>query len=237
MRIRTALVATLMLSTLAACGSENPPAAPIAADAKPRFDGVVVAGTPADARAAGFTECTQEGNGYYGFSCIKPNGTILGIRPLRAVLRLEYPSDLAYDAVRDPVATAYSSVQYQFAVPDYDYEKCEYGSPNPFACVADQTQPLPRLVQALEAGGWIGKARRRDGSDYYKPGQTVVVSFNTRQVYQDIDGQRRLVVEAEVRPETPEIVAEAIDLIHKEQQDEADHTRSGQSFIDGMKAD
>ena len=235
--MRSSVVTVIAAVVLTSCGASPPPVEEEkeVAVGPPRFEGLIVAGSPADARASGFTECVTEGNGYYGFTCAKPDAVILGVKPARAVVRLTYPSDLAYDAPRLPEQTTYSSITYQFPeATGSDYQGCAYDSANPYRCITDQSQPLPALIQALGAHDWIGRGTRW-GADYVKPHEPFKVSISTRAVHTGSDSRSPLVVEVNVYPASSEEVAELVEINAADQRNPASRVAGNESFVEGMK--
>ena len=219
------------------CGpvSEEPGATETAAQSVPRFDGMLAAGTPEDAKASGFTECVAEGNGHYGFSCVRPGATLFGAQPLQAVVRLDYPYDYPHDAPRTPDKTVYSSITYEFAPSEgYETEGCEYERANPYACTADQSEPLPTLTRVLKAQGWLGRSARW-GAEYVKPGGRFKININTRSVYSEIGGQRRLVEQVDVYPSSEAESAELVAMIRAEQQQRTSTEDANTSFVESME--
>lgn len=231
--MRRVIVVGLSALLLTSCDAEPQEAAQ---PAQPRFEGLIVVGSPADAKASGFTDCVPEGNGYYGFTCVKPEATILGVKPLRAVVRLQYPSDLPHDAERLPERTVYSSIEYQFPEAEgYDSEGCDYVPANPYACITDQTQPLPSLTRVLREQGWLGRSTRW-GAEYVKPDTQFKVSITTRKVHADIDGQRRLVVEVDVGQISDQEVIELVEMIQSDQRERTGRADANAAFAETMKA-
>lgn len=237
--MRTIMLFGLTALAVSACGVEMSPSdgEKVAGPPAPaRFEGLLVSGSPADARASGFTDCVSEGNGYYGFTCTKPDATLLGVKPMRAIVRLNYPSDLPYDAPRLPEQTTYSSITYQFPeATGSDYNDCAYDSANPYRCISDQSQPLPALIQALRSQGWLGRGARW-GADYVKPGLPFKVSISTRAVHSGSDGRSPLVVEVNVYPTPRDEVAAIVETIETDQRNRASRADANASFVESMKA-
>lgn len=234
MRPAFALSALLMIS---ACGPTAEPEAEKTATVEvARFEDLIVEGTAVEARSSGFTDCVAERNGYYGFTCASPDATILDVKPLRTIIRLEYPSDLPYDAERKPEATAYRGVEFQFLKPPSgSVEDCEYDLTNPYKCYADQSGGLPRLMAALKANGWLGGSHR-SGTSFVKPGVPFTVSINTREVYQEIAGQRRLIIQVSVYPTGLEEVAAAVERLRAEERASQLSANANTDFVESMKA-
>ncbi|MGK2255247.1 MAG: hypothetical protein ACI8Y6_000538 [Brevundimonas sp.] len=232
---RLKFIASLGWLAVAACGPmpEGTDEAAKAAPPTPRFEGRLASGTPADARASGFTDCTADGAGYYGFACAAPEATLLGVKPLRAVVRLTYPSDLAYDAPRRPEDTRYDSIEYQFLQEPSDWrEDCAYQPSNPYACHEDQTKPLPSLTRALAEQGWLGRSNRA-GVQYVKPGEPFMISLGTRAFRID-DDTRRLAISVAVAPVSDEERDGVIKAVREAAASRASRARDADAFIAEM---
>ena len=234
MRIAVLLYGVL---AVASCGpaDNQTPTHDAKAPAAQTFDGMLAAGSPEDAKKSGFTECIAEGNGHYGFTCVRPGTTLFGARPLRAFARLNYPPDYPYDAPRTPDKTAYSSITYEFAPSDgFQTEGCEYDGANPYACTADQSESLPTLTRALKEQGWLGRSMRW-GAEYVKPGSRFKININTREVYSEVGGQRRLVEQVDVYPVSETEAAELVAMISADQQQRTSTHDANASFVESMK--
>lgn len=239
--MRSAIAVGISALLLSACGIEpqSQAEAGTRTDAlvRPRFEGLIVAGSPADARASGFTDCVTKSNGYYGFTCTRPDAALLGVMPTRTIVNLNYPSDLAYDAPRLPEQTTYTSIIYQFPeATGVDYKDCAYDSANPYRCITDQSLPLPSLIQAMREQGWLGRGTRW-GADYVKHSEPFKVSISKRAVHTDGDGKGPLVVEVNVYPVSVEEVAELVEMIRTDQRNTASKADANASFVENMKAE
>ncbi|WP_420469959.1 hypothetical protein [Brevundimonas sp. FT23042] len=231
-------LAGVALIALTGCGplpeerTETPPPPP----AEPRFEGRLASGSPADARASGFTVCAEQGAGYYGFVCENPEATLLGVKPFRALVRLSYPSDLAYDAPRRPEETRYQSLEFQFLQQHNDWkDDCDYQPANPYACYEDQTGPLPSVTRALEAQGWLGRSNRA-GVQFVKPGVPFMISIGSRAFRIEGDPERRLAISIDVSPVEDEERDAVIAAIREAASARSARAEQNEAFIAAMGA-
>ena len=155
--------------------------AAVAAAVKPMFDGLALAGGPAEAKASGFTDCNApDGATYYGFLCAKPDAALYGVKAMRAQVRLSYPDELKPDE-RRPERTRYTEVEYLYPDAMIDYSDCPTTSDDLYACATNPDAPLARLAGALKHDGWLSRSRRW-GLVYVKDGQPfeIVIPHDSR---------------------------------------------------------
>lgn len=178
---------------LGGCGGEPPPAPP----PTPTFEGVRLPGRIADAKAAGFTNCSED------YTCSNARKvTILGVEAQSATIHLEH-RDFKTETLFDPEippekrsleTLGYDHVTYSFAPETHD-ESCvqaqrRKGSYDDRPCLLT-AHGAGALIAALEATGWVQRDSRY-GDRYFKDGQLLELTLSWPK-----DGAQELGVRAE----------------------------------------
>ncbi|WP_156416654.1 MULTISPECIES: hypothetical protein [unclassified Sphingopyxis] len=165
-------LAALAILTLAGCGEATPPPEP---PAPFKLDGMILAGSPADAKQSGFTECDEPND--MGVTCSTKGGvTIMGAQARSANVWLKWEIGDEKRAISD---LKYDNVAAQFWPVDFDYDCGKEG--DKYACAKDQSHPLVVLERKLVKDGWLATDRRW-GTEYYHPNQPYIISVNDGRV-------------------------------------------------------
>lgn len=173
-RIMKTILVLLLVVVLSGC--KDTPAPPTEIQSV-TFSGVKLPGRAADAKAAGFTTCTED---YYNFTCQAKGFSVLGITPAKASLSLTGRAVFATDRTKVADASgdvrllpvqslAYDEIRLDFVFSAYD-EKCVARTargPNdsyrgPLACLKAGNS-IENFREKLQKASWVKvNDRRRD---------------------------------------------------------------------------
>lgn len=178
----------LLAAALAGCGDS--PAPPPKEIQSVTFAGVKFPGRAADAKAAGFTACTED---YYHFTCQAKAFSVLGITPAKASLSLNGRDVFAADRskVTNPAgdvrqlpvqSLAYDEITLDFASSAYDQKCVARTKPVPSDSYRGPTvclkpgNSIENLREKLQNAAWVkvGNVRR---DLYLHPKEDVAISL------------------------------------------------------------
>lgn len=215
------VAATIAASCLASCADP----APIDEPAKPfKLNGMILAGTPADAKQSGFTECGEPTD--MGVTCSTAGSvTIMGAQTRGAHVWLNWEIGDEKKALSD---LKYKHVTARFWPVDVDYGCDAEG--DKYACATNQNHPLVVLERKLIKAGWLATDRRW-GTEYYNADQPYLISVNDGRV-----GRGDKVTEVTFTPESKEAIVEVVNEEKAEQANRAQRAAENANFVDEMKA-
>lgn len=166
-----AILLALTVITVASCGPE--PAKPPPAQPKPlTFEGKPLSGTPADAKANGFTQCEPSNSigGEPAYQCSRADRAILGVEADKVSVLLEKP---ALDDPKNPnKELRYDRIEYAFPELKSDWD-CKEDPADPFHCY-QHAERFSAIHKALIAQGYTYEWSRY-GYDYYSRREPLLI--------------------------------------------------------------
>lgn len=132
----------------------------------PQFEGFIIPGTAADAKAMGFTKCTAD---YYAATCRKEDATLLNLR-FPAVIQIDLKDGKMPSDLRE---LKYDEIEFEAPAPSHSYP-CDLDTDaDPIACYKpDETVKFER---ELLANGWKTR-ERRSIRNFYHPRKNIEIT-------------------------------------------------------------